>query len=328
MKEQTEILLSIIIPVYNTERFLTKCLDSIFVQEDDCFEVILVNDGSKGNCREIAARYSEMYNNLIYIEKKNGGLSSARNTGIANARGKYCSFVDSDDYVSESYISTLKSKILRQDNIDILIFGLSKLDGNEEKETVVPHKERLLNNENALIALFSQKEYRFHAVTKVIKTELLKKKELLFPLNTYYEDVATIYKWFLASSKIHLIPEVLYLYTTSNEGSITQENFSNKQFELWINSIEIYNFIHDNVEISKSYVKFLQRTYVDICRVMKNAAKEVRNDSLSKMKKDLKTIPSFSYFSIQNMKNKYGISFVLSYLFPQLFFVLLKLKKG
>ena len=94
---------SVIVPIYNVEKYLKKCLDSLVNQTLDDIEIILVNDGSKDNSKQIAEKFANDYpNKIIYLEKENGGLSSARNYGLKHAKGDYISFVDSDDYVSKN----------------------------------------------------------------------------------------------------------------------------------------------------------------------------------------------------------------------------------
>ena len=102
-----EPLISIIVPVYNVEKYLKKCLDSILSQTYKNFEVIIVNDGSPDNSQKIIDEYKKKDKRIIVLEKENGGLSSARNYGIEHANGKYISFVDADDYIEKDYVEKL-----------------------------------------------------------------------------------------------------------------------------------------------------------------------------------------------------------------------------
>lgn len=96
-------LLSIIVPIYKVEEFLEECVESILKQEFKDYELILVDDGSPDNCGKICDNYAELDNRIKVIHKKNGGLSSARNAGKEVAKGKYLSFIDSDDFISDNY---------------------------------------------------------------------------------------------------------------------------------------------------------------------------------------------------------------------------------
>ena len=100
-------LISIIVPIYNVEKYIKKCIDSIINQTYTNLEIILVDDGSPDNCGKICDKYKEKDDRIKVIHKKNGGLSDARNAGIDIATGEYITFIDSDDYVAENYIEVL-----------------------------------------------------------------------------------------------------------------------------------------------------------------------------------------------------------------------------
>ncbi|MBR8729941.1 Undecaprenyl-phosphate 4-deoxy-4-formamido-L-arabinose transferase [Porphyromonas levii] len=123
--------LSIIVPVYNVEKYLNECVDSILGQDFTDFELILVDDGSPDNCPAICDEYAEKDNRVIVIHKENGGLSSARNAGIDICKGEYIWFIDSDDYISPGCLGFM-SKELRRDQPDILYFGYTRLCENSE----------------------------------------------------------------------------------------------------------------------------------------------------------------------------------------------------
>ena len=120
---------SIIVPVYNVEKYLGKCLNSLVNQKNDNYEIIIVNDGSTDNSQKIIDVYEKKYPKLIKsFEKENGGLSSARNYGIDNSNGKYLLFVDSDDYVSDNYLEVLDDSV-NINNPDILVFNYNVVNG-------------------------------------------------------------------------------------------------------------------------------------------------------------------------------------------------------
>lgn len=122
-------LLSIIVPVYNVEKYLHRCIDSILNQTFTNFELILVNDGSTDNSRNICEEYSIKDARIIVIHKKNEGVSSARNTGLDNAKGKFITFIDSDDYISNDYLETFFIENLSK--IDFIIQGIEISKNNE-----------------------------------------------------------------------------------------------------------------------------------------------------------------------------------------------------
>ena len=124
-------LISIVVPIYNVEKYLRMCLDSILDQTYEHFECLLINDGSPDNSAEICREYVEKDARFRYFEKENGGLASARNLGIKYSKGKYISFIDSDDWVEPDYLEVLHSKI-KEYNTDFVISSYKKFDMDED----------------------------------------------------------------------------------------------------------------------------------------------------------------------------------------------------
>ena len=169
---------SVIVPVYNSEKFLSRCLDSIVAQKGS-FEIIAVNDGSTDKSGQILEAYAQKYKNIIVVNQENKGVSAARNQGMAKADGKYITFVDSDDWLEPDALARAVS-ILRQDSPDILLVG-------------------------------------FYAGTGVrgqfFKNEFVKKNKLSFPLGVKCgEDDVFVYRSFLHNPLISILPEPLYSY--------------------------------------------------------------------------------------------------------------------
>ena len=131
-------LISIIVPIYNVEKYLKKCIDSIINQTYKNLEIILVDDGSPDNCGKICDEYAKKDNRIKVIHKENGGVSSARNVGVENATGEYIGFVDSDDYIEKDMYEVLINN-LKKENADISIISnyevyKNKIIENKKKE--------------------------------------------------------------------------------------------------------------------------------------------------------------------------------------------------
>ena len=120
-------LISIIVPIYKVEKYLNKCVESLINQNYTNLEIILVDDGSPDLCPQMCDEYQMKYNNVVVVHKENGGLSSARNAGIAIAKGQYMGFVDSDDYVEKNMFSELYEQMKRE-NADIGICGINVIN--------------------------------------------------------------------------------------------------------------------------------------------------------------------------------------------------------
>ena len=192
-------LISIIIPVYNVELYLEKCLDSIINQTYKNIEILLVDDGSKDNSGKMCDEYAKKDNRIKVIHKENGGLSSARNCGIKNSNGKYLTFVDSDDIIELDMIESLYHLMNKYDS-EIVISNIKNVfDGiiKKEKET---DEIRVLNNIEVLEEMLYGDAYYISACGKLFKKELFENVE--FPLNKVYEDVGTMYKLYDLSNKI------------------------------------------------------------------------------------------------------------------------------
>lgn len=220
--------LSIIIPVYNVEQYLEECLDSIYAVENIRKEVILVNDGSTDNSLEILKRYERKYSNItVLIDKRNGGLSSARNAGIKVARGEYISFIDSDDWVdSKNYEDFFKAgKKLRLDIIISEGFIKCYLKGETKLDEVYPK-----NFNNCIIAgkyfleeSYSKNIYRVETCNKIYKRRLILDNNLYFKEGIIYEDELFTPLIFFEAKKVKKINRIFYNYR-QREGSIMREN--------------------------------------------------------------------------------------------------------
>lgn len=174
------IKVSVVVPIYNVEKYLEKCLASLVAQTIDSIEILLINDGSKDGSGEIAKRYANEYENVYYFEKENGGLSDARNFGIRECQGKYIGFVDSDDYV------------------ELDMFEKMYEEANEKKADVVSCDYIIEYSDHCKTvcgSISSKTEERFFemkaaAWNKLYRTEWLKELGILFPKGLIYEDTA------------------------------------------------------------------------------------------------------------------------------------------
>lgn len=234
--------LSIIIPVYNVEQFICRCLDSIIPQIDDSDEIILIDDGSTDSSGSICDQYANS-KNVHVIHKSNGGLSDARNKGIDFASGDYLIFIDSDDYVSEDFIYQIKS-VLSTHQHDIINFGYNIVDTNG----IVKSSHRLksagsIDSKQALVEVLLDRNINNFAWANVYKTSLF--KDIRYPKGVLYEDKYTTYKLFSLASDVYHIASPLYYYVI-REGSIcNSKNISRKlkgAFDNIGGLIQQYNF--------------------------------------------------------------------------------------
>ena len=136
--------ISIIIPIYNTEKYLSMCIDSIVIDNEnynDC-EIILVNDGSTDESENVCKLYANKYKNIVYLKKKNGGLSDARNFGIKNSHGKYILFIDSDDFIEKNSLKRIMEYVNKKD-YDVVFLKAFKY-----KENILEELDQDINMDN------------------------------------------------------------------------------------------------------------------------------------------------------------------------------------
>lgn len=203
-------LISVIIPVYNVERYLKKCVDSVLKQDYTNIEIILVDDGSTDSSGNICDEYSNKYPNKVkVIHKKNGGLSDARNYGIKKSSGKYLIFVDSDDWIEENTISYSYKEII-ENNAQIAVYGISIDQEGEKPKIRVPSEKRIISSKLAIIYLNSFRGIDVSACNKMFCREIFNNIE--FPVGKLCEDYYIMYKLFENAKQIILIPEVFYHY--------------------------------------------------------------------------------------------------------------------
>ena len=217
-------LISVIVPIYNVEEYLPNCIESILRQTYKHLEIVLVDDGSPDRCGEICEEYAKKDDRIRVIHKENGGLSDARNKGMSIATGKYFTFIDSDDYISEDYVEYLY-KLLKEHDADISVCDLimtSSMKETEQKDSKSVFKYSV---DEALEAMLYAKVFSTSADAKLYKRELFEGVE--YPIGKYMEDLFTTYRLICKSKRIVCGKRVCYYYY-HREGSITQSVFSEK----------------------------------------------------------------------------------------------------
>ncbi len=201
--------ISIIIPVYNSSKYLKKCLDSLVNQTVDDIEIIMVNDGSTDNSEKIIKEYQKQDKRIKLINKQNGGQASARNLGLKQAKGEYISFIDSDDYVDINLCKDTLKKATNE-NYDIVVFDYYIVVDSEEKYNKV-----LKNNKTGKI---SQKDFFWAGAcpwNKIYRKKFLIENNFSFPEGIMYEDYAAIIPLIRYNPNIYYLnkPYVYYVFT-------------------------------------------------------------------------------------------------------------------
>ena len=182
---------SIIIPIYNGEKELNRCIDSVLKQKIDDFEVLLIDDGSIDNSAKICKEYTDKYNNIKYFYKQNSGIADTRNYGIDKAEGKYILFLDDDDYINENLLKDLEKYI--DLDIDIIKYKLQKVDKDGNiKEKINGAVFDKISGEEGFNKLYLTDVLLDSPCIYLIKKELFIDNNLWFKKDTYHEDFGLI----------------------------------------------------------------------------------------------------------------------------------------
>lgn len=220
MKGNQVPLVSIIVPVYNAEKYLNRCIDSILSQTMTDFELLLIDDESKDNSGRICDEYAEKDARVRVFHKPNGGVSSARNLGLDNAKGKWITFVDADDRCSCNYLEHLLSKV--DDDTDLIISYAVICDSTGEKAEVYP--EYRVNATN-FERLFVDSDMHWHTSpwAKLYRASIIYENSLRFNEMMHIgEDADFLFSFMLITDKIYVSSDTDYYYTCDVSGSLTK----------------------------------------------------------------------------------------------------------
>lgn len=208
--------ISVIIPVYNSSTYLRKCLDSVVNQTLKDIEIIVINDGSTDDSKNIIEEYSCKYKNIIFIDQENKGIGKTRNIGIKKATGEYITFVDSDDYIKENMLEEYY-KYAKKHNFDLVIGSYIKKINN--KEIIFENNKFKTGNVKTTPQILYLIEYGPWA--KLYKREMLINNNIYFDEKRKYEDMPFVSKALLKSKLIGQITEPYYYYIIHNNSETT-----------------------------------------------------------------------------------------------------------
>lgn len=215
---------SVIVPVYNVELYIDKCIDSIVNQSYKNIEIILVDDGSKDSSGKICDKYQNKDERIRVFHKVNGGLSSARNYGIKKATGDWYVFVDSDDWIDKYMIQKLLMFADKM-SVEIVCCGKVLVDLNGTAQKIHTLENFCLSPEKIIPLAVFDKEVGVSAWGKIYKKQLF--EDIRFPEGEIHEDVAIMYRLFMKCKKIGVINKALYFYRNNPEG-ISKQDYNEK----------------------------------------------------------------------------------------------------
>ena len=300
--------ISVIVPVYRVEQYLERCVDSILGQTYTDLEVILVDDGSDDSCPEICERYAQKDNRVRVIHRENGGLSAARNTGLAAATGDIISLVDSDDYIDSNMYSSLMEALIKND-ADIAMCDYAYVSDKEEpleKEAADKVEVDIIDGVKAQYLMYDSYRGR---VTYTVAWNKLYKKELFegvtYPEGRIHEDEARTHELLYKAKKIAYV-KVPYYFYFQRDDSIVGSEISEKNLQIVDAYTDRLTFYRNNGENelwkkevlhSMHMVCYLNRLFEDADKAINiNSKEQIRN-----LKKEIRNFTKIDNISLSNV---------------------------
>lgn len=300
--------LSVIVPVYKVEKYLSRCIESILNQSYSDLELILIDDGSPDNCGEICDEYAKQDDRIVVIHKKNEGVSVARNAGLDIAKGNYIGFVDSDDFIDRKMYGTMIEE-LESNQCDLAICGYDYVDedGNINRPYNIA-KNEMLNQHDVIEKQFDIcPTIRFGVWNKLYKKDLI--KEIRFPEDLHSgEDGVVLYEYLKRVANVVFVHKPLYK-NVERQGSATHGG---------LHPIDLKNalYMHKNMalDVKKIYPDIYHHAfsfYIDICLRYYNACKNdkvIFSEICSILKQE-----KINVIKCKDLSWKYKVSFCLKY---------------
>lgn len=284
-------LISVIIPAYNVEKYIRKCVLSVLKQTYTNLEVIIVNDGSTDKTGAICDELAKTDDRVKVIHQQNMGLSEARNNGIKLASGEYISLIDGDDIVKKDFLRNMSDAMTK--NIDVVVGGYETINDTKKILSINKIPNSTLSSEDATIRLLTKQEDFFViAWNKLYKRELFTKNNIWYPAKRIHEDNLTTYKLLSKAQNVTIIDSADYLYV-KRAGSITDKSKKDLQIQEKINAANeaIKYFPSGDLHEAAKYSLFLAQI------INLNEAIRAKNNNYAELINDiLKNKPSENKF--------------------------------
>lgn len=265
-----KVMFSIIIPVYNCDKYLPRCIDSILVQKYQDYEIILINDGSTDNSKTVCDEYIKKDKRVKVIHKNNEGVSKARNDGLSVAKGKYICFLDADDYLSGNYFKEVEKIFNKYENLELINFGffsdVDDLEFNKLSSDTINYKNKLYKSHNAIKKDFINlwdNTMLYNIWNKVYVKKVLDDNNISFPDYNWGEDVAFNKVYLDSINTMYNSNQCFYHYVREREGAATKK-YKSEIFEIRKQEFNEFNEYFEQWKISKDeYLEFSCRRYIE-----------------------------------------------------------------
>lgn len=267
--EKTSRLISIIVPVYNVERYIDECLNSVINQTYKHIEIILVDDGSKDSSGKICDNYAEKDNRIVVVHKENGGLSDARNAGMKVATGEYIMFVDSDDYITLDAVERFCCTIGQKGSVDMIVANGKNLPGaimRPDFDDAVMN--RIVSGEEYLNIAHKLKRHLVGAPFYLYNSQFLREHELFFERGILHEDVRFTTVALCYAERISFLPGYFYYYRNNPDSIMHRKDYSKNCRDIYDSCLYLEDFLQSKLkkETFDLVMEWLVRQYLGIFR--------------------------------------------------------------
>jgi len=291
---------SIIIPVYNAEEHIRRCIESVLLQKIENYEILIINDGSIDKSEEIIKEYVNKYDKVKYYSKENSGVADTRNFGIKEATGKYILFLDGDDYIDKNLLADLQKYI--DEDIDLIKFKLKKVDlkGNEIEKIDGPIFNKI-SGEDGFNKLYATDVLLDSPCLYLIKKELFIKNNLWFKINTYHEDFGLIPLIILKAKKMVSINKYYYNYVQCDNSIVRNNDYSKTLKRVYDTLIHYDNMLDylENNDFNKK-TKENMKSYYTNAIILKT--EELNKNDQKNFIKEIKKRHMLQNIKVKNIK--------------------------
>ncbi|MBQ9267430.1 MAG: glycosyltransferase family 2 protein [Clostridia bacterium] len=282
---------SILIPCYNTEKYLSKCLDTVIAQTYQNLEIILLDDGSTDGSFSIMQEYQKKDNRIIVISRENKGVAISRNELIEKSTGEYLTFVDSDDYISSDYVSSMMEAI-EETSSDMAFCSVKKVYDYMPVPRANVDTKRVNDKLGTLLEMLSVRGFYDYPVAKIFSRKCI--QDVKFPENRIYEDTATLFRIYYNIDQSVVLDKECYFYFIGREGSITTKKYTEKNLnDNYLAIHDRYEFLMDKVtEIEQeARLCYLRNVITLMERVIQTDSEGLMHSDIVKgVKKEIKEI--------------------------------------
>ncbi len=293
--------LSIIVPVYNTEKHLKKCFDSIINQNNSEIEVVVINDGSTDNSETIIKEYTDKYKDIFkYYKKDNTGVADTRNFGIEKATGEYLMFLDSDDYIDKKLYDNIKKYI--DENVELIKYKMQRVDENDKLLEIVPGATfDEITGEEGFNRLYGTDVLLDSPCVYVIKKDIFDRNNLKFKVGTEHEDFGLI-PFVIVLAKSMVSTNFYGYYYVQSQGSLMRNEIYQKTIKRVYDALGHY----DNAKEYSQKINISKLTHDNIMIYYTNAvilkARDLKEEDRKKYLQELNKRKVFKNIKVRNLK--------------------------